>query len=369
MTKTPLAAILTASALVLAACGGGGGGDDATSVPSTTEPATTSTEETTTSSSEPPTSTTVAPEAEPVMPLTGEEILFPDLAKRPALAVKIDNHPQARPQSGLNEADIVFEENVENLTRFAAIFHGRTADPVGPIRSGRTQDIDILSAFNRPLFAWSGGNAGVTAAVRGSDLRDVGALTNFSGGGYYRASGRRAPHNLYAQGSMLMELAPDDAGPPPQQFHYREAGTGVDGGEAASGLRLSMDGVRVQWDWDEASGQYLRQQNNAPHVLEGGDQVSADNVVVLFVTYVPSSVDRNSPEAQTVGTGVAWVFTGGSVLIGTWTREDATRPFELRTDDGEPMLLHPGRTWVELARAGKGAIVPGGADPASVPYP
>lgn len=81
------------------------------------------------------------------------------LAMRPALVVKVDNHPSARPQSGLNQADIVFEENVEALTRFALVFHSQGSDPVGPIRSGRTQDIDLLSSLNGVLFVWSGGNA------------------------------------------------------------------------------------------------------------------------------------------------------------------------------------------------------------------
>lgn len=367
MKTTPLA-LLVAATLIGAACGGGGGGGDATTtLPATTDAPTTSADGTTTSAG--PTTTTEAPPDDPVMPLTGEEILFPDLAGRPALAVKIDNHPQARPQSGLNAADIVFEENVENLTRFAAVFHSGVADTVGPIRSGRTQDIDILGSFNRPLFAWSGGNAGVTAAVRNSDLRDVGALTNFSGGGYFRDSSRRAPHNLYARGPMLFDLAPDDAGPPPQQFRYREPGSEVVGGEPAAGVRLSMDGVRVQWDWEAGSGVYARQQNNAPHLLSDDSQVSARNVVVLFVAYRPSPVDANSPEAQTVGEGVAWVFTGGSVVIGTWSRESASEPFALTAADGEPIRLHPGRTWVELSRVDKAAIVPAGADPASVPYP
>ncbi len=108
--------------------------------------------------------------ADPVMPLTGLPIEDPALAGRSALVVKIDNHPDARPQSGLNQADIVFEENVEQLTRFAAVFQSNAPDPVGPIRSGRTQDVELLGSLNKPIFAWSGGNPGVTKIINASDL-------------------------------------------------------------------------------------------------------------------------------------------------------------------------------------------------------
>ena len=90
-------------------------------------------------------------------PLTGAQAPDETLINRPAMVVKIDNHPKARPQWGLNQADIVFEENVEQLTRFAAVFQSQGSDPVGPIRSGRLQDIDLLASLNSPLFVWIGG--------------------------------------------------------------------------------------------------------------------------------------------------------------------------------------------------------------------
>lgn len=359
-------------ALVAAACGGGGGEAETTTTATTQPATTTSTEASTTTTSDEPedtTTTTTVPPDDPVMPLSGEEILDEELAVRPALVVKIDNSPRSRPQTGLNDADIVFEENVEQITRFAAAYHSTMPEVVGPVRSGRTQDVELLASFNRPLFSWSGGNPGVTAAVRNSDLRDVGALTGFSGCCYYRDSSRSSPYNLYARGNELMSRAPDDAGTPPQQFRYRQGDNPVEGGEGADALRLSMDGIRVQWDWDAETGTFLRTQGNNPHTLIDGSRINARNVVVLFVEYRPSPVDARSPEAQTVGEGIAWVFTDGQVIVGTWSREEALEPFELLTDDGEVIRLTPGRTWVELSRADRGAIVPAGVDPASIPFP
>ena len=160
---------------VLAACGGGGTSSD-----------------TTAGSVEPLTTTPLAPG----YPLTGLPITDQAAATRVALVAKIDNHPAARPQTGLNKADIVFEENVEALTRFAAVFHSQGSDPVGPLRSGRTQDIDILASLNKPLFAWSGGNYLVTKAINASDMVNVGYSASRGKGGYYREKTMKAPHNM-----------------------------------------------------------------------------------------------------------------------------------------------------------------------------
>ena len=167
--------VATVLVSVLAACGGGGTSSDSTADvidPLTTTPAV------------------------PGYPLTGLPITDQAAATRVALAAKIDNHPAARPQTGLNKADIVFEENVESLTRFAAVFHSQGSDPVGPLRSGRTQDIDILASFNQPLFAWSGGNYLVTKAINASDMVNVGYSASRGKGGYYREKTMKAPHNL-----------------------------------------------------------------------------------------------------------------------------------------------------------------------------
>ncbi|MEY2415121.1 MAG: hypothetical protein QOH53_455 [Ilumatobacteraceae bacterium] len=284
------------------------------------------------------------------MPLTGLPIEDPALAARTALVVKIDNHPDARPQSGLNQADIVFEENVEQLTRFAAVFQTTAPDPVGPIRSGREQDVQLLGSLNKPIFAWSGGNPGVTAAINGSDFVVANVQTNArSASKSYRARDRDAPHNLYAQGSGLFTLSPGTSTPPPQQFSYRKDGAAV-AGDPSAGVDLKMDGVNVSWKYDAASSAYLRFQNGKAHNDAALGQVNASNVVVLVVDYVQSAIYAPSPIAQTLGTGEVFLFSGGKAVHGKWSRDDRLKSFTLTADDGQPMLLTPGRTWVELAR-------------------
>lgn len=341
--------------LVVAACSGGSGGSgDESATQDTAAPATTA-ESTTTTTTIPPI----------LAPLTGLSVDAP--ITRPALVVKIDNHPKARPQWGLNQADVVFEENVEMLTRFAAVFHSSDSDPVGPIRSGRKQDVDLLESFNAPLFAWSGGNAEVTKLIRASTMVDLSHSAANDAGGYRRESSRSAPHNLIADTSKLWTLAPEGAAPPQAQFAYRAADETIPAtAREAAGIKLSMDGVRVLWEWSTEFGRFLRSQDDKPHVDVDDVRINAANVVVLYVQYSKSGY---SPVAKTIGSGEAWVFTAGKLFQGTWERDDAGKPFLLKDTAGNGIKLTPGNTWVELSRVGKGVSYLPGTDPTTFAYP
>ena len=349
-----LPALLLAAGLVtVAACSGGGEAANTTAAtttePATTEPSTTSTTTTTTTTTLPPTTpapTTTTPVAR--MPLTGAPLAAGETAPdRPALAVKIDNVDCAhRTQQGLNLADIVFEEIVESrLTRFAAIFHSQSADPVGPVRSGRSQDVDLLGAFQRPLMAWSGGNPGVVRYIHSSDIIDLSAQNH--GPGYFRASNCEKPHNFWNNTDTLWAAAPPEAGRPIPIFQYVDPGAPV-AGAPASYMAAQIGVNSVRWDWDPASGTYLRSENGRPHTQADGSQVSTNNVVVLVLQYGVTPWDALSPEGVSVGSGDAYVFSGGTVQTGTWTRGDRTAGFTLTAADGTPIKLAPGRTFVEL---------------------
>jgi hypothetical protein len=360
MKITRPAAAAAAVALILAACGGGGDDSSDTTVTTaadttTTAESTTTTEAaTTTSSSSSSTSsstTTTTIPAVPREPLTGVEIAsFDDIDPKPALAVKIDNAPGARRNhTGLAVADIVYEEIVEaGITRFAAIFHSTQSDPVGPVRSGRSQDVDIMLPYNQPLFAWSGGNPGVTRIIADSPLTDLNWQKNT--GLYYRGPGS-TPHNLYSSTERLWGATPPDhPGPPPQQFVYLDDGETFEG-EPTAGMDLKMDNIDVQWFWNPETGKFGRAQEGSSHVDKTHGQIAATNVIVLATDYQPSQVDARSPEAQTIGEGLAWVFSDGKVVQGRWKREISLFPFEILTEEGETIALNPGNTWVELARA------------------
>ncbi|MGV3760677.1 MAG: DUF3048 domain-containing protein, partial [Actinomycetota bacterium] len=224
-------------------------GVDAAAPPSTTEPPTTTTEATT---------TTVAL---PIAPLTGLPSEHGDRLGRPALFVKIDNHEAARPHAGLNQADLVIEERVEsNLSRLAAVFHSQDADAVGPVRSTRTTDLDLAVLFGRPIYASSGGNDHVLAALGRADLIDVGH--NRGGAGFWREGGRSAPHNLFAATEQLRAKAGEQPPPPAPIFAYRPEGAPLPAGAVpAGGVALSFGGPEIsRFTWDAARGAWLRSQ-------------------------------------------------------------------------------------------------------------
>ena len=358
-------ASLLAATLVAAACSGG---DDAAVVVPADEPAEEATSvettavattiaETTTTEALPMetlpdiTTTTVVGEPEFRIPLLGTIVdsadAYPD---RPALAVKIPNNSKALPQTGLNEADIVYEEIVnDRITRFAAVFHSQGSEPVGPIRSGRAQDIDLLSNLNGPLYAWSGGNDGVTRLVRASTFVDLdGRYTS----GYYRRDGRGgAPHNLFSSTESLWSHTPDDFTTPVPVFPYLLPGETITGDPGTS-VEITLDSVDALWGWDPNRGSYFRWQEGDPHMTELTGQVSTENVVIMFVDYVSGVVDARSPEAQTTGSGRVIVLAEGVAREGIWTRPDKYSAWEFYTDDSRTtrIPLTPGRTWVELPR-------------------
>lgn len=355
---------LLVAGLGLAACGGGSSDSASTTAPPTTVAVVTTTVAPTTV---PETTTTTIPV--PTMPLTGLPVADDATAVRPAIAAKIDNHPGARPQSGLNSADIVYEENVEKWTRFAAVFHSNGSDPVGPLRSGRTQDIDLLTSLNKPLLLWSGGNAAVTTAINKSTLVNMSATAASNGGGFFRSSDKKAPHNLFSKTTNIWALDAGRGGTPPAQFIYRDAAAPAAGADVV-GVKLTMDGsMRAAWQWDAAGGKFLRFHDAKAHFDADGSQVAFDNVVVIECEYKASPADPRSPEAQTVGTGRAWVYSGGKVVEGTWNRPDNLSAWNLTDASGESIVLTAGRTWVELIREGQAVEVPAGSALTDVEWP
>ena len=345
----------------MAACSGGDDDEPAatevTATPTTTSTSTTVPVPSTTAVPSTVASTTTTTTEPPLptirrQPLTGVPLKKKEKpVGRPALVVKIDNHSAARRNHrGLAVADMVFEEIVEGgITRFAAVFHSQDAETVGPIRSGRSQDVDILTSFDRPLFAWSGGNPGVERLIADSTLTDLNWQKG--GRGYYRGDGS-VPHNLYNDTATLWSQTPEDlvGVPPPQQFEYLRP-KGRFTGDPVASFDLDMGNIAVEWTWDGSTGRFLRSQQGSPHddVLYG--RIGATNVVVMVVEYKPSQIDARSPEAQTIGNGPAYIFSDGQVIEGRWARDDRETPIRFIRDNGKAIGLTPGNTWIELAEA------------------
>ncbi len=331
----PLAAAVVAVALV-AACG-----TDKKSEPP---------KRTTTSSSS--TSTSAAPEpAAPVLaPLTGVPTPNNEPITRPALAIKIDNSREAMPQFGVNRADIVLEIEVESISRLMAVYHSVDADNVGPTRSARYSDPDILALFGKPLFGWSGANEGVTARVLSTPwIKNV--HWNVAKDQYRRVRGRKAPHNLLTSTPALFGMADADQAAPSQIFEYLAEGESNPGAVPMPGFDGAIADTPFRWVWDGPANRWVRWQYNRADGTDEG-QVWADNVVVLQTQY------GAGPVANSTGMGQAWVFTRGTMAHGLWARPDRTSPYKITTMDGTPLKLAPGRTWIELPRGGPTPMAP-----------
>ena len=295
-------------------------------------------------------------------PLTGIE--SGEVPARPALAVKIENAPESRPQTGLNAADMVWEEVVEGgITRFVAVYHSTLPPEIGPVRSVRPMDPAIAAPLHG-LFAFSGGQRPFVDAVAGVGLQvlsqDAGAA------GFYRVNHRYAPHNVYADPAVLLAQAdPAHQAAPPGQFVFAEPGsppTAAGGGPTPRvSLKLSALG-RPSWTWDPA-GTWVRAERGVPALEAGGAPVRAANVVALMVDVVNTPfVDPAGtpvPETVMVGTGQAYVASAGHTLAVTWTKNAPGEPVSLTTPDGQPVRLARGTTWVELVPNRTGSVTLG----------
>jgi len=270
---------------------------------------------------------------------------------RPALAVKVENAPEARPQVGLDHADIVYEEPVEGgVTRYIVLFQCHDAARLGPVRSARMTDISVLAQYGTPLFGYAGGAPKVRNAVSKADVVDVNYID--AEAEYTRDESREAPHNLYTTTKKLYKAGGSNDGAPEPVFVYSDELDLKSKAARSIHIPFSTTYADVNWVWNGADGRWLRSHGSEQHVLENGDQVSTVNVIAMQVEVSDSDIvdvaGYASPEVTLVGSGKAWVFRNGRVIAGRWVRDaqgDLTR-FENKAGDEIP--LAPGPTWVEL---------------------
>jgi hypothetical protein len=286
---------------------------------------------------------TPGPSPEPSYPLTGAPVKDPGARDRPVLAVKVDNHRNARPQAGLDHADVVMVEPVENATRFIAMFHSQAPERVGPVRSARFVDAELLPGLH-PALAFSGAAEPVLAELRST--AQLGLYREGSAGAWARDSARRAPHDLFAAPEPLFEAAAEDGLPAADQpWPVDDAVTSLDldRGRAVTGAALSYPDAE-QVDWQRAGERFLRAQNGVAHELADGTRVAADNVLIVRV---PATADLAHP-FDPIGSGELVLLRDGREFTGTWEKPSARANFRWLGPQGQPLRLARGTTWIEL---------------------
>jgi hypothetical protein len=319
--------------VLAAACGGSGSkGDRATA-------------------GQPATSTTGAPAAVVgTFPLTGAAATDRAKLTRQAVAVKIDNSADARPQAGIDHADVVYEEFTEGITRFIVVFQSSDAPTVGPVRSVRPADPNVIKPLGGPL-AFSGGSPAVVDVVRSSGIRQI---TENDTDTLKRRSGKAAPHNLYTTTDALFRKA--GAGNAPPAFaQFLPAGEAFAGPGAAPVARISLSpapSVSAAYQWDAASKTWKRSTDGKPHVLEGGAQIAPTNVIVQYTPYTTFPQDKKVRFPEVVGSGDAVVFSGGTMVKAKWSKAAAGAVTTYVDSAGAPIKLAPGQTWVHLQEPG-----------------
>lgn len=324
--------VLVVLVLLVASCSGGGGKKKSAAAKTSTTAAAVG-------------STTTA--GKPVIaPFTG--LLDPTGASQThaALIVKTGNNPEARPQSGLEVADIVYEEIVEGgITRFAAIYQSEAPDEVGPTRSVRGMDPNLALTVGG-IFAYSGGTPPNVSKIRATP----GVITvdeTQAGDAMVRDSkgGRRPPNNLYVHPAKMWAKGGKPI-PPRPLFEYLGSGQQFAGDPATSMTVRFGGGFDATYTYDAAANDYKRTYGVRPFMTWSGKQVTPTNVVVQFIQYPKNS------EGITIGSGDAWIFSAGKYVKGQWNRPNPANPPVFTDAAGKVVKLTPGRTWVELAKVG-----------------
>ncbi len=292
------------------------------------------------------------PESRSASPLTGLPLQEPDSANSRAYAVKVENDPAARPQSGLGQAELVYEEMVEGgVTRFIAIYLDAQVSEIGPIRSVRPMDINVLQCID-PLLVTSGGSPGVMNILEQSSLLYLPEEGNDQ---YFRRTrDRRAPHNLYTSTAQL------DAAVQAMGLGSREwraslfVFEGVGAGQEAKSIAIGYPAAcAVSYDYDAASNSYLRWLAGSPHVDKlSGLQVAPSTVIVQYIeledTGVRDMAGALSPDAVVIGQGDALVFSGGRASSCKWVKASASTITRYLDEAGNDISVQPGSVWVHL---------------------
>jgi hypothetical protein len=285
-------------------------------------------------------------------PLTGLPAPGGVAPHREPLAVKIGNEPMARPQSGLNEADIVYDTPAEGgVRRYIAVFQCNEASEVGPIRSVRWVDWHVLAVFHHVELAYAGGVQPNQDIVAGKAFIDnANEFVHY--GAYHQNPDRTMPDATYSSTSTLWQLFLSRRAPRPIFTYTASLPSGA---KVASTLALDFSqGTDVVWKWNPATGLW-------DHTYAGvndvdaltGQPVSATNVIVQIVTYsygpyVESIGSTGDVQSQTVGTGRGWVLRNGEEIPVIWHRTALDEPTTYTSLTGQPVGLQPGRTWVEF---------------------
>ena len=290
---------------------------------------------------EPPKPTTEASK------LTGLQVDFA-VNKRPVTSIQIENSPDARPQSALNQAGVVFEAIAEGgITRFNASFLDNQPDYIGPIRSVRPYYAQLAAPFD-PIFVHAGGSGDGLAKLAQLGLKDFDHGAN--GGAFQRVSDRYAPHNLYSSTSAI------DTASAARGYTSSDAKSFLRKAEKPSAaptarivdMSISSPLYNTHYDYDATTNSYKRSMAGAPHLdHRSGTQISPKAVVALVMNFSQNGIYS---VYGILSSGTAFIFQDGDVTQVTWTKASDKEQITFTDATGKPVGLNPGQTWLTLIK-------------------
>lgn len=282
----------------------------------------------------------------PVSPLTGKELTDASLAKRPVTSLMVENSPDARPQSGMNEAGVIVEAIAEGgITRFLVVFQEATPQYIGPVRSARPYYVDFALGFDAS-FGHVGGSPDALNDIKALGVKDLDQFYN--SGAYWRIGERSAPHNVYTSFEKLDALN-TSKGYTSSKFTPFERKKDVPQTPTANTIDFSVSGptYNPHYQYDQASNSYKRSQAGEAHTdQKSGAQLNPKVVIALVMEKGTS--DGYHSSYRDVGTGKAYIFQDGIVSEGTWSKPDRKSSLTLTDKNGLPLKLNVGQVWITL---------------------
>lgn len=270
----------------------------------------------------------------------------PPAPEGPVLGVKLDNAAPARPHTGLEEADVVHVERVEaGISRFLAVYASGLPDVVGPVRSARETDLELLAQYDDPVLAYSGAQSKLKPFINRAPLRPV--PPEQLPGAYFRGTDRPLPHNLYLRPERVTDAAPELADMDAASLY--ETGEAPAGGRRTDARTVDMPAASFTFDWSAKSRGWEVSMDGTP-ATSGGERLAPPTVVLQETVIRKGGFgDRwgnNSPFTETVGSGEATVLRDGRAYPAEWDRPTAADRTVFTTPDGDPMPLAEGQVWV-----------------------
>jgi len=269
------------------------------------------------------------------------------------LAVKIDDTVSARPQIGIDRADVVYIEQVEGgLTRLAAIFSSEIPSEIGPIRSARISDIEILAQYGRVVFAYSGAQSKMLPVISAANLNDYGAQRQ-SPTIYTRDESRRAPTNMVLRADLLLDKVRSDE----REIAVSRSigwnfGDLPPGGTAITGAQINWPAASYEVTWSPEEERWLISNNGVANMSASGIQHGPTTFVIQLVEIVPSEYGDKfggvTPLSKTVGSGTGYVLRDGQYFAATWSRPDELSGTTWQALDGSELAFARGQVWIAL---------------------